>query len=491
MKEKSQPNLASSALTGHVDSVASMKHGMAEITRKIDRHILPLMLLCYLCQFLDKALINYANIMGLSTSLRLRPDEFPWLSTSLYIGYAASEFIQGYLLQKYPIAKVLGLNVVLWGVSVTATAGVQNFAGAVAVRTFLGVFEAVISPALVLMTAQWYTKKQATPRTGLWYCGLGLGQITGGFISFAAQHGPTTPPFEGWRVIFAAVGVFNILIGVLVTVFMPSDIDEAKFLSENDKSLLRHKLLRDQSGNGRKVFRFAGILEALRDVQVWLLFFAVIFLTLPSGIITTFSATLIRGFGYDAKQAALLNVPSGVVSIIATLLSTFSILYDFPRWLAICLLMVPSLVGAGLLSFYTSSQAGSLAGIYLINFTVAPLALFYALVGSNTQGYTKKVTANAMIAIAFSIANIISPQTFRAKDAPGYIPAKITVLVAVVLVVLTTVAIRVLYGVRNEKTLGAREAELRTIDGGQTLLGKEEEMMDQTDRTNPSFVYVY
>ncbi|KAJ2986091.1 hypothetical protein NUW58_g5195 [Xylaria curta] len=492
MEEKAQPSVAFyPSVTEHVAGVPSVKHRMAEITRKIDRRIMPFMLLCYLCQFLDKVLINYANVMGLSTSLSLGPNDFPWLSTALFIGYAASEFFQGYLLQKFPIAKVLGLNVVLWGVNITATAGAKNFAGAVALRAILGVFEAVISPALVLITAQWYTKRQATPRTGLWYCGLGLGQISGGLVSFAAQHGSTQPPFEGWRVMFTAVGAFNILIGVLVTVLLPSNISEAMFLSELDKSILRHELVRDQSGNGRKVFRIAGMAEALRDTQIWLLFFAVIFMTLPSGIITTFSATLIRGFGYDAKQAALLNIPSGAVSILATLLSTFSILYEFPRWLAICLLMVPSLIGAGLMSFYPSSQTGSLAGIYLINFNVAPVALVYALVGANTQGYTKKVTANAMVAIAFSIANIIGPQTFRAEDAPEYFPAKIIVLVAGVLVVLFSIAVRLLYGMRNKKTRTVREAELRAIDRRLTLVREDEENSDQTDRTNPSFVYVY
>jgi len=66
----------------------------------------------------------------------------------------------------------------------------------------------------------------------------------------------------------------------------------------------------------------------------------------------------------------------------------------------------------------TSNRAGVLAAIYFIKFDVAPTILIYALVGSNTQGYTKKVAANVMVAIAFSIANIIDPQTLQAKEAP-------------------------------------------------------------------------
>src|SRR5699024_7578723 len=139
--------------------------------------------------------------------------------------------------------------------------------------------------------------------------------------------------------------------------------DRAKFLTEQEKASLKNALSDEQGGTGRKVFREDGFREVITDAQVWTLSIMTILIVIPSGVMTTFSATLILGFGYTSKEAALLNMPSGVISIFATLLGTFAILYNFPRWLAICLLKVPALVGAGLMSFYNESQAGSLAGI--------------------------------------------------------------------------------------------------------------------------------
>ncbi|KAJ6441101.1 allantoate permease [Purpureocillium lavendulum] len=466
------------------------------IRRKIDWAIMPLMFLCYFLQFLDKVLINYANIMGISTSLRFEGDDFSWMATAFFIGYAVAELPQGFLIQRFPVAKVLGANVVLWGVTICCTAATHNFAGATAVRTLLGMFEAVITPALIMITSQWYTRRQATPRTGIWYCGLGAGQVVGGLISFAAQRGSAARPpgsFEGWRVMFLAVGAFNLLVGAAVLALVPAGVRAARFLSDDDKALHEAALARDQgAGNGDKVFRASGLVDALRDAQVWLLCLNTILIVIPSGIITTFSATLIRGFGYPPDVAALLNMPSGAVSVAATLLGTFAILYDFPRWLAICLLLVPTMIGAGLMSFYDSSQAGALAGIYLINFDVAPLALIYALAGANTQGYTKKVATNAAVAVSFSVANIIGPQTFRARDAPGYLPAKITVFGVCGGSIVVTVLLRLLYGWRNKASAEARRRALDALDSG------EEEAVDAraadaglTDRTNPAFLYVY
>jgi hypothetical protein len=44
--------------------------------------------------------------------------------------------------------------------------------------------------------------------------------------------------------------------------------------------------------------------------------------------------------------------------------------------------------------------------------------LIYAWTGANFKGYTMKVSGAAIVSMAFSVANIIGPQTFQAKDAP-------------------------------------------------------------------------
>lgn len=74
------------------------------------------------------------------------------------------------------------------------------------------------------------------------------------------------------------------------------------------------------------------------------------------------------------------------------------------------------------------NRAGLLAGIYLVNAITATLAIIYQWTASNVAGQTKRVAAMALIAGSFGVGNIIGPQTFQAKDAPQYVPAKITIL---------------------------------------------------------------
>jgi MFS family permease len=273
------------------------------------------------------------------------------------------------LLQKFPVPRVLGINIILWGITVACTSACSSFGSLLAVRIILGSLEAVISPSLVLITSTWYQRKEASPRYGIWYCGLGGGQILGGILSFAFQH-VTSTSFEGWRIMFVVVGAVNMLVGMAVVFCLPANPQKAKFLSSKEKSVVLSRLAVNQTGveKAEKLAKPSQILDAFTDPQVWLLCLVTVLCSLPSGVITTFSATLIRNFGYTSKQSALLNIPGGVVSILSTMFATIAVGRGYARWASIVVLVVPVIIGGALMSFLpTKNQGGLLTGIYLIN----------------------------------------------------------------------------------------------------------------------------
>lgn len=267
------------------------------------------------------------------------------------------------------------------------SAAVQNYAGLLALRVLLGTAEAVIgtphlspvnhhissdlpsAPALTIYTSMWYTPAEASPRFGLWYCGLGTGQILGGLISFGAQHASSSQSFSGWRIMFLVIGLANIAASLLVLVVLPVSPETASFLSPDAKTRISHRLKSAITGGlGTKTFHAPSALTTLGDPQTWLLCLLTILVTIPSGLIVTFSSILIKGFGYTSKKSALLNTPSGVVSILSILLSTYAVARGYSRWLAIDLLLVPTLLGSCLMSLLPdSNQAGLLVGIYMVN----------------------------------------------------------------------------------------------------------------------------
>lgn len=116
----------------------------------------------------------------------------------------------------------------------------------------------------------------------------------------------------------------------------------------------------------------------------------------------------------------------------------------------IILSLIPTLTGAAMLiGLNNSGEKGALlfgtsfapvhtlvilslqtcSAIYITPFYGCYLAILYAWNSSNTGGHTKKVTINCMTLAAFCAGNIVGTETFLPKDAPNYIPGKISILV--------------------------------------------------------------
>lgn len=113
--------------------------------------------------------------------------------------------------------------------------------------------------------------------------------------------------------------------------------------------------------------------------------------------------------------------------------------------------------GGALMSFSpASNKAGRLTGVYLVNSVVPTVMIVYQLTTANTVGNTKRAFSATIMAFSFGVGNIIGPQTFRAVDAPLYLPAKITVLVTQGVAALIAAALLSFYVVRNRASKGSK-----------------------------------
>jgi predicted MFS family arabinose efflux permease len=208
-----------------------------------------------------------------------------------------------------------------------------------------------------------------------------------------------------------------------------------------------------------------------------------------SGVVTTYSSTIIRNSGFSPNESALLNMPSGIVSIFFTLLVGFGIRHSSNRWAWVFMCSIPGIIGGGLMSFLPSwNTAGLLIGVYLVNAIVAPLPVIYQWTAANCAGYTKRAFASALVAGSFSVGNIIGPQTFQAKDAPNYRPAKIAVLATQAAAGMLSIVLFGYYLWENKRR-DARDNTRVTNEDESSINAVD--WAGSTDRENTSFRYVY
>ncbi|KAI3405916.2 hypothetical protein KGF56_001135 [Candida oxycetoniae] len=446
----------------------------ARLVRKLDFIILPLLCSIYLLQYLDKLLLNYAAAMGIKRNLV--GNEYANLSTIFYAAYIFGEPIVSYCLQKFPLGKTLGIFIIIWGVVVTCHSAASTYASLMVVRTLLGIFESSSAVGLIIISGMFYTKRQQVARMGIWSTMAGVGTIIGGLLSFAFQHVKTTK-FQSWQILFLVMGVITILMGIIVTIFLPDNVHTCKFLTDQEKVYILNNVVKvNQTGTKNSKFKKEQIYELLfKDKFTWLYFLLTLCSQIVTGAIGTFSVTITLTFGFDSYESALLQLPVGAITIIIIATATQLASKVGHHTLVTASMFVPTIVGAIVL-LISPNRVGNLLSLYLLYSGSCSITLIYAWIGANTAGSSKKFVRSAMIMIAFSVACIIGPQLFQAYSAPHYRPAKIVILITQCLSIPITLLIGWMCKEENEKRK-------------ESVTGRE--FLDLTDIENENFRYIY
>lgn len=302
---------------------------------------------------------------------------------------------------------------------------------------------------------------------------------------------------------FLVFGLITMAVGALVMGVVPDNPMKSKFLTHDEKVWAIERLRENKTGIENKHFKAYQAWECFKDPQTWLISIITISSNVPNGAVSSYQATIIKNFGYTSKETALLSVPSGVIGGISVLSATYMAgRFNMRGPIIIAYLLLGGVVGGCLLAFTDNDQKGAkLAGNYLTNVIGASLPLLYSYSGANYSGHTKKVTMNAVLLISFcksqpipqwdallrqrmlteccpGLGNIIGPLTFRGKDAPDYIPAKIAIVVTTAFACCTTALLMTYYTYENRR----RDNLMSGIEHQENS-----EFLDLTDKENLEF----
>lgn len=273
------------------------------------------MLGTYFCQSLDKGTLGFSSIMGIQEDANLVGQDYSWLGTILYLGVLAGEVPTNMLLQKFPVAKYLAVNVFLWGIVIACSASATNFTGLMIVRFLLGVFESCVQPSFILMTSMWYTKREQAVLTSLWYCMTGVQLMVGGIIAWGTSH-YVGHSIKSWQLLFLVLGCLTCAWGVVLFLILPDSPTKAKCYTEEQKRLMVERVRANETGIQNKTYKKYQMLEAVTDPVVWCYVFLQITSTLIIGGLGVFSNIIIKSFGFSLLQTQLLNIAQGGVTII-------------------------------------------------------------------------------------------------------------------------------------------------------------------------------
>lgn len=439
------------------------------------------MMFVYAVQFMDKSTNSTASVMGLREDLGMKGNMYSWTGTAFYLGYMAFEFPAVYMLQRLPLIKTLSTFIIIWGI-VLCLHATPNYPGFIALRVILGMLESAVTPAFVVVTAQWYKREEQFLRTSIWLGSNGIGIIVGSLMAYGLANNPNLP-IHGWKLVFIITGVITIFAGILVLFHIPDDPSKAWFLTEEEKKLILVRIRTNQQGFENKKFKKEQFVEAFTDVRTWLYFFYCVCQNIPNGGLTNFNTILFsETIGLGPVRGLLMQSPQGATELVGCILFGILVQVTQKRLLMSIIAQLISIIGMCLLAFMSDNQAAGLAGLYIVIIYPVGFICILSSVASNTAGHTKKVTVNAILLIGYCVGNLIGPQTFRASDAPGYVPAKVSMLVLFCIAISLNAVLM---------WVNARENRLRDEEGSIATPEQLEKIQcqDLTDKQNRFFRY--
>ncbi|KAI1810640.1 MFS general substrate transporter [Poronia punctata] len=422
------------------------------IVRRIDWHVMPLLFLTYMFNFMDKTILSSASVFGLREDNHLVGDDYAWVSSVFYFGYLLWTYPTSLLIARLPVGRYLAANTLFWGTVVALTAACSSFGGLVTVRFLLGVAEATVSPALMFITSTWYTRDEIPTRTGIWFAGNSVGGIASSLLAYGIGHihdhvGP-------WRWMFIILGILTFVLGLCLFFLLPDSISSAAFLSPKEKQWAVDRVV--IAGLGRTehtVWRWPQMRECLIDPKSWLIWSIALLCQIPNGGTQNFANLVIKSFGFTSLQSTLINIPYSLISIIA-ISGTGWIAGRFRslNCVLVALVVLPPIVGSALISSRASIPHGvSLFGYFLLSTGPSALPLLLSLVQSNFRGVTKKMTMTALLFVAYCAGNIAGPQLFISTEAPTYGTAFRAILVCYALAAGLSLVLRGYLQLTNER----------------------------------------
>lgn len=373
--------------------------------------------------------------------------------------FRLDRFPTAYLLRRLPIGKYTSVTILCWGAVLTGHAAANGYSALLALRFLLGMFEATVTPAFVLIISIWYKREEQARRVNAFLSCNGMALLIMAPFAYGLS-GVKDAAIDSWQILFLVLGLLTIATSIYLLLNLPDSPLNARFLTHREKQVAVERIRGNFQGVGNRVWEWYQFREAFLDPRTYLYVLFSLLMNIPNGGITTFGSLIIKSFGFSNRLSLLLQMPSGFLDISAKL--CFGLLSDkiFDRTLpAIMAILITMVGGIMMICSPQDAKAALLIGYYLISVAGASWGLVMVMISNNTLGYTKKVTVNTLQILAYGAGNWIGPQTFVAADAPEYYHGKLMVAVMYGSAAGVLILIRIFSILENKRRDKAQAAE--------------------------------
>lgn len=368
--------------------------------RKIVFRLMPFLMLCYFCAYLDRVNVGFAKLQMMS-DLQFSEAVYGLGAGIFFIGYFLCEVPSNIVLHKVGARRWIARIMITWGILSGCFAFVQTEWQFYTLRFLLGVAEAGLAPGLLLYLTYWFPSYRRARMTVLWFIAIPISGMIGGPLSglimdrMSGVHG-----WFGWQWMFLIEAIPTVVVGLLVLAVLKDSVQDANWLTQDEKNLVKQELAQDnqhKEGHG-------SIKEFVADKRLWLLAGIYFCVVMGQYAITFWLPTLIRNSGIsDNWHIGLLTSLPYMCAIVVMLLAGRSgDHFQERRWH----LIIPMCAGAIALTLATLLASNLTLSLIFLCIAASGVLTASSLFWMLPTNFLGGVSAAAGIAAVNSFANL-------------------------------------------------------------------------------------
>lgn len=315
--------------------------------RKIAFRLMPFLMLCYFCAYLDRVNVGFAKLQMMS-DLQFSEAVYGLGAGIFFIGYFLCEVPSNIVLHKVGARRWIARIMITWGILSGCFAFVQTEWQFYTLRFLLGVAEAGLAPGLLLYLTYWFPSYRRARMTVLWFIAIPIsGMISGPLSGLIMDRMSGVHGWFGWQWMFVIEAIPTVIIGLLVLAVLKDSVQDANWLTQDEKNLVKQELAQDnQHKEGH-----ASVKEFIADKRLWLLAGIYFCVVMGQYAITFWLPTLIRNSGISDNWhiGLLTSLPYMCAIVVMVLAGRSGDHFQERRWH----LIIPMCAGAIALTFAT------------------------------------------------------------------------------------------------------------------------------------------
>jgi D-galactonate transporter len=369
------------------------------VFRKLTWRVLPVLFICYFIAYLDRVNVSFAKLQMLG-DLHLSEAVYGVGAGIFFLGYCLFELPSNMILHRVGARVWIARIMLTWGALSIAMVWVQGEVSFYVLRFLLGVAEAGFYPGVLLYLSQWFPSSRRGRITALFMVGNPMSGIIGGPVSgFIMQGLGGAGGLASWQWLFIVEGVPALLMAAVVFLTLSDRVEDAKWLSPDERSIVQHALVREAQAKTHSSFR-----SAFTSPRVWLLCLVYFGISIGSNTLGFWQPTIIRGSGSsNALTVGLLSAIPYLVALAAVLLAGRSADHFRERRWHVIMPMVATALGLFLCAPFKAEIVPAMVALCLAAAgIVTTITMFWALPTSFLGG----AAAAAGIALINSVGNL-------------------------------------------------------------------------------------